>query len=224
MRRSSPIVIACRPPAHVVDRQRRQRSRRERFHLDAGLRCCLDDCGDLDRVSRTSSETSMLESGRGWQRGMSSLVPLGRHDPGELCSRKRVAFGSACRRRAVCGSIRISASPPLGDATSASPRRRPCAPRRSHRRGSDRSPRSPHELPELAAMPPRVTPALEAAAVEDVQTGTECRFRSLRRRETTTPTAAGRGRIDVLDLARTRTVRASSRPSDPELFVPPHGA
>ena len=59
---------------HVVDRQRRDRRRRQRLHLDAGLRGRLGRRGDLDRRPPTSSSTSTCVSGSGWQSGISSHV------------------------------------------------------------------------------------------------------------------------------------------------------
>ena len=48
--------------AHVVDRQRRDSDRRERFHLDAGLGGNLRGGSDLDAVaSRTQIDIDMLK-------------------------------------------------------------------------------------------------------------------------------------------------------------------
>ena len=78
---------------HVVDRQRGDGDGGERFHLDAGLRA---SCGraprSRSRARSAVSSTSTLDSGSGWQSGISDEVCLAAHDAGEPRGLQRIAL------------------------------------------------------------------------------------------------------------------------------------
>ena len=142
--------------AHVIDRQRRDRGRGQRLHLDAGRPGGAHRRRDLDRVAarRRAPARRVTEAiGSGWQSGIRSAGPLGRHDPGEAGDAEHVALGGARRAGsapASAGRIATRPAPSPRARSAAWPRHRP-SPRRPR---ASRWVRPAHWLAPLQALAP----------------------------------------------------------------------
>ena len=102
---------------HVVDRERRDAGRRQRFHLDAGLPARLRRGDDADRValrrSGSKSTSRLGQRDRMAERDQLGRL-LGRHDAGDARRRQHVALGRVAarhrRRRLPADSTMIASA------------------------------------------------------------------------------------------------------------------
>ena len=81
--------------AHVVDGERGDRRRGQRFHLDAGLALDLDGGHDVDGGGfgdRAGNRRSTLRQGQRMAERDQLMGALGRHDAGDAGDRQHVAL------------------------------------------------------------------------------------------------------------------------------------